>query len=212
MPRRRRCRPRRRPDNAGARSAWRAHSPAQARQNAMQFASSASSNCRCPALLARDMMLPVALQTAAQSRLSRMQATRCSMSRSARQASAQAVQVSTQLKQESMQRLIASALRGLFGMRPKHGADGDGGHGTSPFRSPSRRGEPMPRALVPNGTSSIASSTNSTSATRHRVRCRGRLAVARPAGLASRIARTLRVSASAVNGLVSSSTSASSRP
>src|SRR5688572_5361647 len=96
-------------------SACREHSLAQARQNATQLASWASSNCRCPALLARDMMLPVALHTAAQSKLSRMQDTRCSTSGSDRQASAQAVQVSTQPKQASMQRLIASACAGFSG-------------------------------------------------------------------------------------------------
>ncbi len=61
------------------------------------------------------MILPVALHTAAQSRLSRMQATRCETSRSDRQASAQAVQVSTQLKQASMQRLMASEWAGFSG-------------------------------------------------------------------------------------------------
>ena len=90
-------------------SACCAHSAAQARQKAMQLASCASSNWRWPALLERDMMLPVALHTAAQSRLSRTQATKLETSRSDRQASAQAVQVSTELKQASMQRLIASA-------------------------------------------------------------------------------------------------------
>src|SRR4029078_691066 len=52
---------------------------------------------------------------AAQSRLRRMQATRWETSRSDRQASAQAVQVSTQLKHASMQRLIASEGGGLSG-------------------------------------------------------------------------------------------------
>ena len=61
------------------------------------------------------MMLPVALHTAAQSRLSRMHETRCETSRSDRQASAQAVQVSTQLKQASMQRLMASEWAGFSG-------------------------------------------------------------------------------------------------
>src|SRR5665213_3669576 len=96
-------------------SPWSPHSPAQARQNAMQLASCASRSWRCPALLERAMMLPVALQTAAQSRLSRMQATRCDTSRSDRQASAQAVQVSTQPKHASMQRLIASECAGFSG-------------------------------------------------------------------------------------------------
>src|SRR3977135_2769749 len=61
------------------------------------------------------MMLPVALQTAAQSRFSRMQATRCDTSRSDRQASAQAVHVSTALKHASMQRLMASECAGFSG-------------------------------------------------------------------------------------------------
>src|SRR5438874_8881909 len=61
------------------------------------------------------MMLPVALQTAAQSRLSRMQETRCDTSRSDRQASAQAVHVSTALKHASMQRLMASECAGFSG-------------------------------------------------------------------------------------------------
>src|SRR5690242_9606861 len=61
------------------------------------------------------MMLPVALQTAAQSRFSRMQGTRWETSRSDRQASAQAVQVSTALKHASMQRLIASECAGFSG-------------------------------------------------------------------------------------------------
>src|SRR5882762_4542918 len=61
------------------------------------------------------MMLPVALQTAAQSRFSRMQETRCDTSRSDRQASAQAVHVSTALKHASMQRLMASECAGFSG-------------------------------------------------------------------------------------------------
>src|SRR5436190_1240719 len=61
------------------------------------------------------MILPVALQTAAQSRFNRMQGTRCETSRSDRQASAQAVQVSTALKHASMQRLIASECAGFSG-------------------------------------------------------------------------------------------------
>src|ERR1044071_971646 len=81
----------------------------------MQLASCASSSWRWPALLERDMILPVALHTAAQSRLSRMQATRCETSRSDRQASAQAVQVSTQLKHASMQRLMVSEWAGFSG-------------------------------------------------------------------------------------------------
>ena len=60
-------------------------------------------------------MLPVALHTAAQSRLSRMHATSRVTSRSDRQASAQAVQVSTQLKHASMQRLMASECAGFSG-------------------------------------------------------------------------------------------------
>ena len=51
----------------------------------------------------------------AQSRLRRMHATRWDTSRSDRQASAQAVQVSTQLKQASMQRLMASEWAGFSG-------------------------------------------------------------------------------------------------
>src|SRR5215207_2005874 len=81
----------------------------------MQFASCASRSWRWPALLERDMILPVALHTAAQSRLSRMHATRCETSRSDRHASAQAVHVSTQLKQASMQRLMASECAGFSG-------------------------------------------------------------------------------------------------
>src|SRR5436190_22620776 len=54
-------------------------------------------------------MLPVAVQIEAQSRLRRMQVMSFSICFSARHASAQAVQVSTQAKQASMQRLIASA-------------------------------------------------------------------------------------------------------
>src|SRR6185369_2780659 len=96
-------------------SLWVAHSSAQARQNAMQLASWASRSWRCPALFDRAMMLPVAPHTAAQSRLRRMQATRLSTSRSDRHASAQAVQVSTQLKQASMQRLMASEWAGFSG-------------------------------------------------------------------------------------------------
>src|SRR5882757_3358243 len=61
------------------------------------------------------MILPVALQTAAQSRLRRTQETRCETSRSERQASAQAVHVSTQPKQASMQRLMASECAGFSG-------------------------------------------------------------------------------------------------
>jgi hypothetical protein len=61
------------------------------------------------------MMFPVALHTAAQSRLSRMHGTKCEMSRSDRHASAQAVQVSTQLKQASMHRLMMSAWAGFSG-------------------------------------------------------------------------------------------------
>ncbi len=113
--RRRPCRPRRRPRNAGAsrrdvrirrrrRGRTRCSSPAAPREAGGG-----------PALLERAMMLPVALQTAAQSRLSRMQATRCETSRSDRQASAQAVQVSTQLKHASMQRLMASEWAGFSG-------------------------------------------------------------------------------------------------
>src|SRR4029079_18077064 len=81
----------------------------------MQFASCASRSWRWPALLERAMILPVALHTAAQSRLSRMHATRCETSRSDRQASAQAVHVSTQLKHASMQRLMASECAGFSG-------------------------------------------------------------------------------------------------
>src|SRR6478735_6303994 len=94
---------------------WRPHSAAQARQNAMQFANCASRSWRWPALLERAMILPVALHTAAQSRLSRTHATRCETSRSDRQASAQAVHVSTQLKQASIQRLMASECAGFSG-------------------------------------------------------------------------------------------------
>src|SRR5690242_18189386 len=61
------------------------------------------------------MMLPVALQTAAQSKFNRMHGTRCDTSRSDRQASAQAVHVSTALKHASMQRLIASECAGFSG-------------------------------------------------------------------------------------------------
>jgi hypothetical protein len=85
------------------------HSEAQARQKAMQVVSWASSGWRFPALLARAMTLPVAAQIAAQSRLSRMHAIRVSTCFSERQASAQAVQVSTQSEQASMQALIVSA-------------------------------------------------------------------------------------------------------
>lgn len=90
------------------RSAWRAHSAAQARQKAMQVVSCASSGCRLPALLARATTLPVAAQTAAQSRLSRMQEISDSTWRSERQASAQAVQVSLHSEQASTQVVIAS--------------------------------------------------------------------------------------------------------
>src|SRR3954471_14203179 len=96
-------------------SPWRLHSSAQARQKAVQFARSASSNWRWPALLERAIMLPVALQTAAQSRLSRMHETKCETSRSDRHASAQAVHVSTQPKHASMQRLMASECAGFSG-------------------------------------------------------------------------------------------------
>src|SRR6185436_12768868 len=96
-------------------SPWRLHSSAQERQKAVQFASSASSSWRWPALLERAMMLPVALQTAAQSRFSRMHGTRCDTSRSDRHASAQAVHVSTALKHASMQRLMASECAGFSG-------------------------------------------------------------------------------------------------
>src|ERR1051325_1447499 len=60
-------------------------------------------------------MLPVGVQTGAQSRLRRMQATRCDTSRSDKQASAQAVHVSTQPKHASMQRLMASEWAGFSG-------------------------------------------------------------------------------------------------
>jgi hypothetical protein len=89
-------------------SAWRLHSFAQARQKAMHVVSCASNGWRLPALLARAMMLPVAAQTAAQSRFSRMQEIRLSTCFSERQASAQAVQVSTQSEQASMHALMAS--------------------------------------------------------------------------------------------------------
>jgi hypothetical protein len=89
-------------------SACRLHSLAQARQKAMHVVSWASSGCRFPALFARAITLPVAAQTAAQSRLSRMQEIMLSTCFSERQASAQAVQVSTQSEHASMQAVIAS--------------------------------------------------------------------------------------------------------
>ena len=115
----------------------------------MQFASCASSSWRCPALFDRAMMLPVALHTAAQSRLRRMQATRLSTSRSDRHASAHAVQVSTQLKQASMQRLIVSEWGGLFRMGAEHGADGDGGHRCLSFAPGAKHPHPT---MVPDVT------------------------------------------------------------
>jgi hypothetical protein len=89
-------------------SAWRLHSLAQARQNAMHVVSCASSGWRFPALFARAMTLPVAAHTAAQSRFSRMHAIKLSTCFSERQASAQAVQVSMQSEHASMQAEIAS--------------------------------------------------------------------------------------------------------
>jgi len=89
-------------------SAWRVHSAAQARQNAIQVVSWASSGCLFPALFARATTLPVAAHTAAQSRLSRMQEINASTCFSARHASVQAVQVSMHTEQASMQALIAS--------------------------------------------------------------------------------------------------------
>ena len=74
----------------------------------MQVVSWASRGWRFPALFARAMTLPVAAHTAAQSRFSRMQDIKVSTCFSERQASAQAVQVSTQSEQASMQAEIAS--------------------------------------------------------------------------------------------------------
>jgi hypothetical protein len=81
---------------------------AQARQNAMQLASCASMRWRCPLFSYRKSTLAVALHAAAQSRLSRMHATRSELRRSDRQASAQAVHSPTQVKHASMQRITIS--------------------------------------------------------------------------------------------------------
>src|SRR5215210_5867271 len=81
----------------------------------MQVVSWASTNCLWPALLERERMEPVAAHTATQSRLRRMQAIRRWMSPSDIQASAQAVQISTQLKHASMAWLISVACAGFTG-------------------------------------------------------------------------------------------------
>src|SRR5689334_24485053 len=98
------------------------------------------------------MMLPVALQTAAQSRFSRMQGTRCETSRSDRQASAQAVQVSTALKHASMQRLIASECAGFSGWERNMARTATADMACSLFDPEAKRGRVQ---LVPNAINSL---------------------------------------------------------
>src|SRR3979490_3140845 len=81
----------------------------------MQVVSCASRSWRLPALLARETMAPVAAQTWAQSRLRRTHATNRAKCSSDRHASAQVVQLSTPVKQASMQALIAAAWAGWAG-------------------------------------------------------------------------------------------------
>src|SRR3954468_4870584 len=96
------------------------------------------------------MMLPVALQTAAQSRFSRMQGTRCDTSRSDRQASAQAVHISTALKHASMQRLMASEWAGFSGWERNMARTATAD--MSLFLFAPRMPEPAHAGLVPNVT------------------------------------------------------------